>query len=496
VSWRVLDNTLTKSPESLNLGRLVLGGTVYNFVAEGLVLPTGLITAVFLTRKLGPADYGFYTLTAVTIAWLEWTITAVFSRAAIKFVSEADDWRPIGAVILRWHLVISVIAMFSILLGANLLAKLFDAEILSLYLRIFALDIPLFSLARAHSTILLGLGSAKERAFACGSRWIARLILIVLFVEMGLSVEGAIYGSIGASLVELGIGRYFVRPSLSSKKKIPLGQFWNYSVALFLFVLSMRLFDRIDLFALKALGGTAVQAGVYAAAQNLTLAPSLFGLSLTPVLLSVLSHALHRGNSEKAKQTGRDAMRVVILLLPFAGMSAGASHEIVTFIFGQTFLSAAPLLSLLIFAAVAMVMIAVSTTILTAAGKPGWTFMLTGPIVPFAVIGNMIMIPRMGPVGASIVTTALSFLAAIVTVLAVHRLWGILPSVQSFFRSCLVTIVAYLIAGFWPVEGIWLLVKLACISCAIPALLLCLGEFKSHEIALIKSTFTPKTPTL
>jgi O-antigen/teichoic acid export membrane protein len=488
-----MSSPLQNSSDSFNPGRQVFSGTLRNFAAEALILPTGLITAAFLTRKLGPADYGFYTLAAASTAWLEWTIVSVFSRSTIKFVSASDDWHPLGAVVLRWHLIISLAAMLTILLGADLLAELFDAPVLSSYFRLFALDIPLFSLAHAHTNILLGLGRIRERALACGSRWTGRLLLIVLLVEMGLSVEGAILGSIGASIVELCMARYFVRPSFSSNRKIDLKQFWNYSAALFMFVLSIRLFERIDLFSLKALGGTAAQAGFYAAAQNLTLVPGLFALSFSPILLAVLSRTLHEDRSEKAKQTAREAMRTVILLLPMAGMIAGASSEIVELVFGRSFLDASPLLSFLIFGAIAMVMISVATTILTAGGKPRWTFILTGPLVPSSILGNMIMIPRLGPVGAALVTTALSFLAAAAAVLSVHRLWSVLPPAGSFYRSLVVTIAAYLAAQLWPAEGFWMIVKLACISCAIPALLLCLGEFKSHEIAMIKSAFAQKS---
>ena len=61
----------------------------------------------------------------------------------------------------------------------------------------------------------------------------------------------------------------------------------------------------------------------------------------------------------------RNAMRVVIGLLPLAGMMAGAAPEIVGLIFGPQYLPAAPLLAQLIFGAVALAMISVATAILT-----------------------------------------------------------------------------------------------------------------------------------
>jgi Na+-driven multidrug efflux pump len=92
---------------------------------------------------------------------------------------------------------------------------------LTTYLRLFALDIPLFSLARAHRRILVGIGAFRQQALATASRWIARLLFIVLLVEQGLSVQGAILASIGASMVELVVGRLHVRPSLFRRSTFP-----------------------------------------------------------------------------------------------------------------------------------------------------------------------------------------------------------------------------------------------------------------------------------
>jgi O-antigen/teichoic acid export membrane protein len=53
---------------------------------------------------------------------------------------------------------------------------------------------------------------------------------------------------------------------------------------------------------------------------------------------------------------------------------------------------------MLIFGAVALVMISVAMAIATAAGKPRWTLILTGPLVLLAVIGHLLLIPRFGAV--------------------------------------------------------------------------------------------------
>jgi len=474
-------------PSSAHPGLHTLDGTIRVFLAEALILPTGLITAAFLTRRLGAEGYGLFTLAAALVAWIEWSITSAFARATVKFVGEAEDWREVGAAVVRWHLITSVAAALLLVWLAPAVAWLFGEPVLTIYLRLFALDIPLLSLAHAHRHILIGVGGFRQRALRSAGRWIARLLLIVFLVEMGLSVPGAILGSIGASLVELVIGRLYIRPPLFRRSNFPFRRWWAYSAPLFLSALSLRLYDSLDLFALKALGGTAAQAGIYGAAKNLTLVANIFALSLAPLLLSTLSRTLRAGNARLARDMGYSAMRAVIWLLPFAAMTAGAAREIVSFIFGPTFLPAAPLLALLIFGALAVVMIAVATAILIAAGEPGWTFALTGPLVPLAIAGHLLLIPWLGAMGAALVTTLVAGLGALAAILAVYRIWRILPPVTTVLRSALLCGLAYSLAALWPAPGLWLFVKLSLIGLTIPLAFLLLGEFNAHEIALIRS---------
>src|SRR6266545_6524297 len=189
-------------PPSVHPYRHTLDGTLYVFLAEALLLPTGLLTVAFLTRKLGPDYYGLYTLAATLVAWVEWSIASLFSHATIKFVGEAEDWRPVGTVMMRLQLAVSGVAAVLLWLLATPLARLLNELVLATYLRLFALGIPLSSLACVHRHLLIGIGGFRPRAFASASRWIARLLLIVVLVALDLSVPGAILGSIGASLVE------------------------------------------------------------------------------------------------------------------------------------------------------------------------------------------------------------------------------------------------------------------------------------------------------
>ena len=467
--------------------RHTLDGTIWNFMGDALALPMGFLVSVFLTRRLGPEGYGMYALVTGLVLWVEWSIAGLFSRATVKMIGEADDWQPVGAGLLRFYLLIGggVGVLFYVL--ATPLGTLMGEPAITGYFRLFAIDIPLFSLAQAHKNMLVGTGGFRPRAITTAGRWVSRFLLIVLLVELGFSIPGAILGNIGASLVELAIGRFYIRPAFSPVSGFPLRLFWAYALPLFLSSLSLGIFTQIDLFALKVLGGTAAMAGFYGAAQNLSLIPGIFALSFSPLLLSTLSRMLHSGELQGAKAVSRDSMRAIIVFFPFTGMIVGAAPEIVRLLFGPQYSATAPLLSVLIVGAGAQAMISITTVIIMAMEKPVLTFILTGPLVPLAFIGHLLMIPPHGASGAALVTTTLSCVGALATLLVVYRGWRILPPLKTVVRSFLFFSAAYVTALFWPAAGLLLLVKLSVIGVAIILAYYLSGEFNAGEIALAVS---------
>jgi len=238
---------------------------------------------------------------------------------------------------------------------------------------------------------------------------------------------------------------------------------------------------------LKAFGGTAQDAGIYGAAQNLAILPNLFTMAFTPLLFSTLSRMLSAGEAVQAKAIGRTTIRLALGLLPLAAMVAGAASEIVPLFFGEPFESAAPLFALLILGAVAFVMISVSVTIVTAAGPPRLPLILSAPPVLFAIVGYWAIIPTFGAFGAAFVTALCSWLGALASVWVVYQLWEIVPPMGTVARSVLAGVLAYALAVLWPTAGVWVLVKLSVISVLILLTYLILREFSSDEIALARS---------
>jgi O-antigen/teichoic acid export membrane protein len=478
--------------------REVFRGSTRVFVAEALALPTGLITAAFLARQFHPDGYGLFTLTMAIVAWLEWTLASLFARAAVKVVADAPDWRPAGSVVLRTYAAGGVVGFGALWIAAGPLAALMHEPTLARHLRVLALDVPLFMLAQAHQQVLVGTGQYARRAGIAAVRWVSRMAFVLVLVAAGLSIDGALAAVVVASFVELAAARRVVRPSFRGASPAATRTMWTFALPLVAAALSLRLFDKLDLFVLKSLGASAAVAGVYGAAQNLTIIPNLVTLSLTTLLLSTLSRALRALDHDGAKALARNALRGALLMFPFAGVAAGASTGIATFIYGDAFSATGPLLAVLLFAALAVVMISVASAILTAGGRPGWAMLAAVPVAPLALVGHLAVIPRFGAMGAAAVTLIVAVIGALIAVATVRRAWRLWPPIASAARAGAVTVAVAVLGDAWITSGPTVVVEVAVMSLVAAGLLVLLGELTAAErhyvTALLRRTARPISP--
>ncbi len=471
----------------------LFGGTARIFAAEALLVPVGVATAAFLSRRFGPEGYGLWTLACALVVWVESNVAAALSRPAIQLSGETGADASVGAAVLRLYTIVGVGLALLLWAASPAVASALGEPELASYLRLLALDVPLFCAAQAHRNLIVGAGLFRERAFISAARWTARLLLVVIFVEASGSLKGALWGSICASVVELLVCRRYARPSLFGRVRQKNGDAYTarrlfvYALPLVASALCVSLYNRLDLMMLKALGGTSAEAGVYGVAQNLALLPSLFSFSFAPVLLSTLSRALRDGDEEAARQTARQAMRAVLLLLPLATITAGAATEIVGAIFGAEFLSASAPLRFLIYGSLALLLLAVTSCVFAAAGKALWTLYVAGPLVACAAAGHLVLIPKAGAVGAAFVTASTACAAALVSVGLVRKLWRITPPAVTLWRSAFVSVMVYKLMAFLPGEGLLLAPKLLAAFVFVLAGLLVSGEFTAQELGAARS---------
>jgi O-antigen/teichoic acid export membrane protein len=469
----------------------VASGTLKLLAVQALGLLIGFLISAFLTRKLGPELYGLFTVAATIVIWVELSATVMFGQTTVKFLAEADDWFAVASTLARAQFMVGLAAAALLAAATPLLSSWLRSPELTPYLLLLALDVPLFALTGVHRSTLVGREAYGQTALVGTVYWLSRLGLVLLLVGLGLSLTGAILASLGASLLQLIVARIFVRPALLARPAFPLGRLASYALPLFFYSVGTRLFRQLDLLVVKALAGTPEAAGFYGAAQNLTILPlTMFAISLSPLLLATLPRLLRAGQDEAARSLTAQAMRLVWCLLPLAGLVAGSAPAIVDLVYGGPFLPAAPVVALLVFAGLATALITVTAAVLTAAGRPGLTFALTGPLVPLALGAHLWLVPRFGSLGAAAGTTALAWLGAGAMALAVYRRCGSSLSPATIVRIALATLLAYALSSVWHTWGGWVILELLGLAAVTILGLFLLGELTGQDLAFVRSLVT------
>ena len=487
---------MTSAPNVAPVFRL-RDGALRGVGAEMLLLPTGLITAAVLARVLGPADYGLFSLAASFIGWIGLTTTSFLARAAVKFVSETEPWQPVATSILRWRLAIGGAATVLVLLGARVFAELLGERALAPYLVVFAIDLLLVNLVRTYRDVLTGTGRFREVATLSVVRWIVRMVLLASLVAITHSVMAAVVGSVVTSLVELVVARRYQSLNLRGTAGLPGSRLWSVAAPLLVFSSALQLHTKVDLFALSALGGTASETGLYSAAQNLAVPPSLFALGFAPLLLASLGRLERTGQHHAASETARLALRVCLALIPLAAIVAGASGEIMPLIFGAAFGGAAPLLTLLFGATAALAATAVCVSIVTASSRAADVSrnvsMLGALLLVSAIVLHLLLIPRMGASGAALATAVSALVSAMVGLLMVQMAWRV-QVYATAVRMMLAAVSVYWLASSIHTAAWWMLsLKFALLVVVSVAILFLLGEFTTDDKQRVRDLLNPVT---
>jgi O-antigen/teichoic acid export membrane protein len=468
------------------LGARLVGGTIQVLASESLVLPVGIAIAALLARSFGAAGYGVFALALSMVAAAEWVISALLTRATIKVVGETEAWQSVAAVALRWHVVAGLAAAAPLCLAAGPIATALHEPRLHSCLAWLALEIPFVSSSTACRSILVARGRFHDRAVAGAVRWIARLAAIALIVSLGFSIDGAAAGNVIGAAVGLVVARTYVGRLDAGRRRLSLGApagFWHVAVPTFIFAMSLRLLDKLGLVALKALGGSTADIGWYAAAQNFAIAPGLLAISFSPLLLASMSQAIGAGHVDSARRLARDALRGVAAAVPFAAIAAGSAGEIVRLVYGPAFDPAARLATPFLVAAIAIAATTIASAVMTAAGHARIAARCAWPVLPVAIAGYLIAVPRLGAMGAAVVTGAAAAIGAVVALAATRATWGVAPPLATCLRGLVLTAPAYLLAMWWPTPGAWWFLKVAVLGCGVAAAYLALGECSTAELS-------------
>jgi len=427
-----------------------------------------------LPRLLGtPEAFGLYSTAMSTVSILNNVLIAATVQTVSKLVSEDHDR---AAVTLRQglkiQLVIGTTVAGLLLLLAPYIAEGFlkDPAVTPL-LRICAAVVFSYASYAALVGSLNGRHLFSRQAGLDATFSALRTTGILGGAALGLGVIGAIGGFasaavliLGAALVVVGVGK--------SGEQLPLQRWTSFMRPIWVYQAFLNGILLIDVLVLKGtLTDMAAETGVsteeairianenvgyYSAAQKFAFVPYQLMVSLTFIIFPMISKATSEGDSARARETIRGALRfALVVLVSIAAPMAGAADGVMLIAYPAEYLAGAGALSVLVLGAAAFALFVVSATALSGAGRPGTAAAIAAIGLTAVVIGNRVLVKLAGLgedtlAAAATGTSCGMALALLCAGYLVYRRFGTFLAPLTVLRVAMAGAVAWLAASNIP----------------------------------------------
>jgi len=458
-------------------------GTVKLALAQLVMAGCGVATHIYLTRALQPKLYGVLAVVTSVIIWWEAVGEALVRNATTRFVAEAEDrWPTVASSAIRTTLGWGGLLVILGVVSAPLISRMLGDPQLVPYLWLFSADLALFPLFIALAEVLAG---QRRYSFYAGSwaiYWLAKAGLVIGLVALGLSVEGAIIGSVLASVVAVAVTWLWSGVPLRSGT-VPTGKLVLFGLPLAGIALMRRTVQNMDLWFITRLLPSYNQAGYYGLAQYISRALMMLPVAVSGAVFPTLTQAISQADEARYRQLIRQSFRFTLIIMVAAiAVLASSMRELIVLVFGADFALATSPALYLMFAALLFAMEFIAKTVLVSAGKPTLCLAAFAPVVPINILLNYVLVTRYEMIGASLATTATAALAAAILSALVWREFRALLAPLTVLRTLLSGGLIYLTGIYLPATG-WLTL-LKCVSLAVSygLILTLMGELRKDDL--------------
>ncbi len=400
-------------------------------VSSVATLFLGFLLRPVLARWLGAADLGLYQMVITVQGIAVLVATLGIHIALVKYIAEyKDDKNRISQFVstsLIATIILGILTGFLLYILSSQIAGIFDMPALAGLLRTLAFVFPFTSFQGSLLGLFHGLRKMKKWTSVMILQSFLMVASTIAFVWLGFGIKGAIFGIlvsvVGGCIGGLYLSRRLFRFNLKDfirnfKKLISFGarSFAGNTVGL--------LANQADVIMI-AYFLAAKDVGYYSIAVSLSIFFSFVPLAIQKITYPTTSEYWAKGNRHALNRMIDKSMKYSACILLPVGLAVGFFAEgIVTLVFGEDFIYAvAPLYVLLVSR-----VIRGSTDLpiggsLGAIGRPELNVMLNVIAMVTNIGLNILLIPRLGILGAAMATTiSLLLWSAIFFVLVIRML--------------------------------------------------------------------------
>lgn len=481
------DSTPSSRPDrAVEAGR----GALFIGFAKAFFMLAGFLQRVLLARVVGPAEYGAFSVVNNAISTVNNTMVQGTIQSVSKFTAE-DDGRA-GAVQragLKMQACLGVLVAVAVVLAAPLLARFVKApEHVSLFRLVAAIP-----LVYAFYAVYVGTANGLRKfhvqaGFDVGFSTAKTVLLLagaVIGRWLGHSVAGAFVGFIAAALLILIVAGRTIGMRAGERSFPPL-QLIVFMGGVVVYTLLINLALNYDLLLLRRFAGAAVPgapadalAGAYEAVRNLALLPYQALLVVTFVVFPLVSRATFAEDRAATTAYVRQTFRYALVFgAALAVVLAARPSALLAVLYPPAYGAGAAALPILAAGIVALALLSIGCSIVTASGRPDIAIVLValtlgvGGAAAFAIVPGAAPGPAM--LRAAATATAAGMLAGLVAVLLyLRRRFAVWPPLASVLRVALAVALAVGLGRWLPGQG--KLAGLAAIAAAAVAYAAILG---------------------
>lgn len=199
---------------------------------------------------------------------------------------------------------------------------------------------------------------------------------------------------------------------------------------------SVMIYFHIDAVLLAYLVGEA-ETGLYRAATNVMFAASGFSAAIVLALFPMVAEQHERNRDETVRMARNAVSYSVVLALPMAFGGAALASPLIETLYRTSYAGAEPVLTVLVWWLPLSFVTNVFGYVLGAIGRQSSVLRVTIVNAVFNVILNLVLIPRLGALGAAIATVATEALGWILLRRIVHREFGAMIDLTRMLRIAL-----------------------------------------------------------
>ncbi|MFH1722902.1 MAG: flippase [Candidatus Altiarchaeota archaeon] len=467
---------------------LMAQGTLHLIFAHLLFFGSGYLIHFGLGRLFGPSDYGRFGIILALLSLIEIFVNTGLPQTISKFIAEKGD--SVGVIInagLKLQIVFSFILFSIYFLSAPLIAQLLGDQNLVNYIRLSAVDIPLFAVFVFFTKgVLSGLRNFRQQTRLLAIYSSIKVVAVFILVLLGYGLYGAITGYILAS----GLGLLFSKPQYKTgliQKRYGYYKIIKFSVPIIVLSIALTALMSLDLFFVQAIMGDITQTGYYTAASIIAKLPYYIFLALAVTLLPSISYSISRKDTGQTRNYIKHSMRYMLMLtMPLAFLISGTSDNLLTLVYSAEYISGGSSLSILIFGLTILSFFLILSTVITASGKPLVAMMFSLMLIPINVFLNMVLIPVYDLEGAAGATTITAFIGLIIVSIYVYSKYHVLVAPRSFINIMVASVFIYGGTLFFSFSGPLLVIWYLLMFFAYGLILIGLREITDEDIILIK----------